>query len=512
MGGGSDELRGPDFTLGVAFDALKQDEPLLGHALGEAVVLVRRGEELFAIGATCTHYSGPLAEGLVTGDTIRCPWHHACFSLRTGVAVAAPAHNPVATFDVERTSGKVFVRAKREPLPIPLRTKATPKSVVVLGAGAAGHAAAEMLRREGYTGPLTLVGADDALPVDRPNLSKDYLAGTAPEEWIPLRPREHYDALKIDLMLGTEATAIDTAKREIALKNGRTLAYDALILATGADPIRLTIPGADLPHVHTLRTLADSRAIIAASERAASEGAARAVVIGASFIGLEAAASLRARKIDVHVVAPDARPLERVLGPALGDFVRALHEEKGVTFHLGQKPKSIDAKGVTLESGARIDATVVVMGVGVRPSTALAEKAGIKVDRGVLVNEYLETSAPGVFAAGDIARYPEAGSGRSIRIEHWVVAQRQGQVAARNVLGARERYAFVPFFWSQHYDVAINYVGHAEAWERIDVIGDLAARDATVTFRGPGGRALAVATIGRDIESLRAELALEGQK
>jgi NADPH-dependent 2,4-dienoyl-CoA reductase/sulfur reductase-like enzyme/nitrite reductase/ring-hydroxylating ferredoxin subunit len=456
-GGGSDQLRGPDLTLGIAFNGIKEEEPLLGHAHGEAVLLVRRGEELFAIGATCTHYGGPLAEGLVSGETIRCPWHHACFSVRTGEALAAPAHNPVPCFAVRRAEDKVFVGAKKEPPPIPLRTQPSPKSVVVLGAGAAGHAAAEMLRREGYVGKVTLVGADDALPVDRPNLSKDYLAGTAPEEWIPIRPRDHYEALAIDLMLGAEALAIDTATKEIALSHGRTLPYDALILATGAEPVKLAIRGGDLPHVHTLRTLADSRAIIAASA-----GAARAVVIGASFIGLEVAAALRARNMDVHVVSPESRPLERVLGPTLGDFVRGLHEEKGVKFHLEEKPKAIDAKGVTLESGERIEASLVVVGIGVRPNTALAEKAGIKVDRGVLVNEYLETSVPSVFAAGDIARYPDARSGALIRIEHWVVAQRQGQVAARNVLGKRERYAFIPFFWSQHYDVPINYVGHAK--------------------------------------------------
>jgi NADPH-dependent 2,4-dienoyl-CoA reductase/sulfur reductase-like enzyme len=402
-----------------------------------------------------------------------------------------------------------MVLAKKEPPPIPLRTQATPKSVVILGAGAAGHAAAEMLRREGYAGKVTLVGADEALPVDRPNLSKDYLAGTAPEEWVPLRPRDHYDTLKIDLMLGAEATSLDTAKKEVTFKDGRTLGYDALILATGAEAIRLPIPGADLPSVHTLRTLADSRAIIAASA-----GAKRAVVIGASFIGLEVAASLRTRKLEVHVVAPEKRPLERVMGPALGDFVRSLHEEKGVVFHLGEKPKAIDAKGVVLESGARIDATLIVLGVGVRPSTALAEKAGLKVDHGVVVDEYLETSAPGVFAAGDIARYPDPRTGERIRVEHWVVAQRQGQVAAKNVLRKkeeRERYAFVPFFWSQHYDVPINYVGHADALtcERIDVAGDAQKRDVMAVFRGKGDRVLAVATIYRDGESLLAELAME---
>lgn len=504
MGGGSEELRGPDFTHGVAIEAVKESEPLLGHAHGEAVVLVRRGDALHAIGASCTHYGGALAEGIVVGSTIRCPLHHARFCLETGDALAAPALNPVACFDVEKRDGKAFVTKKREPGLVAVRTKGDPASVVIVGAGAAGHAAAEMLRREGYGGTITMIGSDSAPPVDRPNLSKDYLAGTAPEEWIPLRPPEHYEALKIDMRLGTEVTAIDPKAKTLSLAGGTSITYDALLLATGATPIRLSIPGADGKNVHLLRSLGDSRAIIAAAE-----GTKTAVVIGASFIGLEVAASLRTRGLEVHVVAPDARPLEKIMGSALGDFVRALHEEKGVKFHLGERPKSIDANGVTLESGARVEGSLVVMGVGVKPNTELAEKAGIKVDRGIQVDEFLQTSAPGIYAAGDIARVPDAASGERIRVEHWVVAQRQGQVAARNILGKREKYAFAPFFWSQHYDVPIAYVGHAEKWDRVDIEGSLDKRDVTVVLRGTGERALAVITISRDTESLRAEAAME---
>jgi len=204
----------------------------------------------------------------------------------------------------------------------------------------------------------------------------------------------------------------------------------------------------------------------------------------------------------VAVVAPDARPLERILGPELGEFVRALHEEHGVDFHLGRKPASITARDVTLDDGTTLDADLVVMGVGVRPVTALAEAAGLKVDKGVVVDEFLRTSAPDVYAAGDIARYPVAGG--SQRIEHWVVAQQQGQTVARNMLGRNERFRTVPFFWSQHYDVQINYVGHAERWDAIQIAGSIAKRDATVAYRA-GGRIVAVATVGRDRPSLHAE-------
>jgi apoptosis-inducing factor 3 len=501
--GGASELKGPDLLQGVAAKDLPDGGMLLGHAQGEAVLLARRGDDVFAVGATCTHYSGPLAEGLLVGDTVRCPLHHACFSLRTGQALRAPALNPIACWNVEKRNGSLFVLGKsteRNTTPGPT---ARVMSVLIVGGGAAGHAAAEMLRHEGYVGKLTMLSADASPPCDRPNLSKDYLAGTAPEEWIPLRPPEFFAEHKIELVLDARATAIDLAKKVVTVVGGQTYPYDALILATGAEPIKLAIPGAELPHVHYLRSLTDSRAIVAAAGTAK-----RAVVLGASFIGLEVAAALRARNLEVHVVAPDARPLERVLGPELGDFVRALHQEHGVTFHLGQTATSIDAGSVTLASGEVLAADLVVAGIGVRPAVALAEAAGLTMDRGVVVNQYLETSAPGVYAAGDIVRWPDPHTGEKIRVEHWVVAQRQGQIAARNILGWNEPCTLVPFFWSQHYDVGISYVGHAEKWDRIDVKGDLAKRDCTLTYVR-GNKTLAVVTIGRDVESLRAEATLE---
>jgi NADPH-dependent 2,4-dienoyl-CoA reductase/sulfur reductase-like enzyme len=275
------------------------------------------------------------------------------------------------------------------------------------------------------------------------------------------------------------------------------------LLATGAEPVRLPIPGADQPHVHTLRSLNDCRAIIDAVK-----GAHRVIVIGASFIGLEAAAALRARDLEVHVVAPEQRPMERVLGPGMGDFVRALHEEHGVIFHLGDTVVGIDGKRATLKSGSVLEADAVVVGVGVRPRLALAEQAGLALDRGVLVNQTLETSIPGIYAAGDIARWPDPHSKANIRVEHWVVAERQGQTAARNMLGACEAFDAVPFFWSQHYDVPINYVGHAEKWDEIAIDGDIAAKDCLLKYKS-GGRVLAVASIYRDLDSLKAELAME---
>jgi NADPH-dependent 2,4-dienoyl-CoA reductase/sulfur reductase-like enzyme len=340
-------------------------------------------------------------------------------------------------------------------------------------------------------------------PVDRPNLSKDYLAGSAPEDWLPLRPQDFYATAAIDLKLNTEVASIDTKARHVVLAGGATVAYDRLLLATGAEPVRLSFPGSDQPHVHVLRSLADSRAIIELAK-----GARRAIVIGASFIGLEAAAALRAREIEVHVVGLEARPMERVLGPAVGNFVRALHEQHGVIFHLGDTVTALDGKRATLKSGGVVEADLVIVGVGVRPRLALAEQAGLALDRGVTVNATLETSAAGIYAAGDIARWPDPYSKRNIRVEHWVVAERQGQTAACNMLGQRETFDAVPFFWSQHYDVPINYVGHAEEWDEITVDGDIAAKDCLLRYKNKG-RVLAVASISRDLDSLKAELEME---
>jgi NADPH-dependent 2,4-dienoyl-CoA reductase/sulfur reductase-like enzyme/nitrite reductase/ring-hydroxylating ferredoxin subunit len=506
---------GPDFAQGVPANELADGQMLSGRVGNEPALLFRSGNEFFAVGATCTHYGGPLAKGLVSGDTVRCPWHHACFSLKTGDALRAPAFSPLPRWKVEQRDGKVFAREPMEAAkkatqkPVKPDGKAAaasagmPERIAIIGGGAAGFAAAEKLRHEGYAGQITVVSGEDAPPVDRPILSKGYLAGQASDDWLPLRPDSFYADNRIDLRLRANATGIDTTAREVALADGTKLPWDRLLIATGAEPVRLMIPGAGLPHVYTLRSLADCRAII---ERAKT--AKRAVVLGASFIGLEVAAALRARGLRVHVVAPDRRPMERILGPQIGDFVRSLHEKHGVVFHLGETPAAIDARRVTLSGGGMLDADLVVAGIGVRPRTALAESAGLALDRGVLVNEYLETSVPGIFAAGDIARWPDRHTGEKIRVEHWVVAERQGQTAALNMLGQRQRFDAVPFFWSRHYNVPIDYVGHAEKWDRLTVDGDIAARDCLLRYER-NGHPLAVASIHRDVESLKAELAME---
>jgi NADPH-dependent 2,4-dienoyl-CoA reductase/sulfur reductase-like enzyme/nitrite reductase/ring-hydroxylating ferredoxin subunit len=500
--------RKPDFRSGFPVRDLPDGGMALGEVEGEDVILIRRGDEFFAVGAFCTHYHGPLSDGLIVGETLRCPWHHACFSLRSGEALRAPALDPIGCWRVERVGDKAFVREKlaqnrRKPATGSANSKRLPAAVVIIGGGGAGLAAADMLRRDGYEGTLTMISADDSPPYDRPNLSKDFLAGTAPKDWIPLRSSEYYSDRRIDLVLGSPVLSLDVRQKRVQLEDGKTYGFEALLIATGAEPVRLEIEGATDSPIYYLRSFADSQAIVA---KAAS--AKRAVVVGASFIGLEVAAALGTRGIHVDVVSPEKQPLERVIGPQLGSFIRGLHEAHGVVFHLGETVSRTDGRAVRLSGGTTLEADFVVLGVGVRPRLALAERAGLAIDRGIAVNEYLETSVPGIFAAGDVARWPDRHSGERIRVEHWVVAERQGQVAAKNILGQREPFTAVPFFWSQHYDTAIRYVGHAENWDEIEIDGSAAAGDCAVSYKR-GNRSLAVATVSRDLESLRYEAATE---
>ncbi len=520
MSGHSDELTGPDLEKGVGINSVRAGQMIAGHAFGEPVLLAHVEPNWFAIGAKCTHYGAPLAEGVLVGETIRCPWHHACFELRNGAASHAPALNDLPCYDIALENDTVRVTGKRtggqlrgrgnqprgsrapekvllEPNPI-----TGPSSVLIIGAGAAGNACAEMLRREGYRGPITLVDGDQDAPYDRPNLSKDFLAGNAPEDWLPLHPQEFFEVQRLEILSGVTAQSIDAKARTVQLSDGSTRPYEVLLIATGATPIRLEVPGGE--RISYLRTLGDCRAIIDKAVHAKS-----AVVIGGSFIGLEVAASLVARGLRTHIVAPEKLPLERVLGAELGTLIRNVHQQRGVTFHLGRTAKAVDGKGVILDDATRIEADLIVAGIGVRPNLDLAKSAGVVVDNGIAVNEFLETSVAGIFAAGDVARWPDAYSDARLRVEHWVVAERQGQVVARNMLGYRDRFDDIPFFWSSHYDkVSIQYTGHVERWDETKIDGDVMKMDCAVSYMVAGQRR-AMATINRDHQNLENEVAME---
>ncbi|RJG08868.1 pyridine nucleotide-disulfide oxidoreductase [Pseudomonas cavernicola] len=495
---------GPDLAKGVPLASVPAAGVLAGHVDGSPVLLVRMDDGIHAVSGLCTHYGAPLADGLVVDDEIRCPWHHACFSLRTGAALRAPAFAALATWRVEIVGETVFVRA-RETATRPSRPRAPhnqPGRIVIIGGGAAGFAAADRLRELGYSGALSMLSADASAPYDRPNLSKDYLAGTAPEDWIPLRGPKFYADRQIDLRLGCEVTAIDIGARQVLTGSGERLAYDVLLIATGAEPRQLPVPGFDRPNVFMLRSLADARAIVEASKSAAS-----VALIGAGFIGMEAAAALRARGLRVHVVAPEDVPMERALGREVGGFITGLHQEQGVVFHLRSVAKGFDGKVLILGDGTRVAADLLIVGAGVAPRMELAAAAGLAVQDGILVDPNLQTSVAGHFAAGDVARYRYGAD--LVRVEHWVHAQRQGQAAAANMLGAGQVFTDVPYFWTHHYGLDLRYTGYAGGWDEVRIDGTLSKQDFTARFFR-AGILVAAASVGRDLENLSIEATLQG--
>ena len=519
---------GPDFSQGVPAADIPDEGTLAGRVGDEPVLLSRLGGRLYAVGGTCTHYGAALAGGRAEGGVVRCSLHHACFDLRTGEALRAPAFAPLDRYAVEEAGALVFVRptigagvasalppeqaggssaqGAEEPAPAAtLVPAAGVGSILIVGGGAAGFACAERLRRLGYDAALTLVSADPDAPVDRPNLSKDYLAGTAPEEWIPLKDDAWYRDNRIDLRLGTEIAAIDPRGRTATSTTGESFAYDRLLLATGAEPTRLSKSAFDPERVRALRSFADARAI---AERA--QPGARVAILGSSFISLEAAAALRTHGLEVAIASPDDVPFEHSLGGEVGGFFQRLHEAQGVAFHLGRVAVAYDGATLRLDDGEELAADFVVAGIGVRPRTALAAEAGLDVSNGVHVDEHLETSAPGIFAAGDAALYPDPWVGGRTRIEHWVVAERQGQTAAANMLGGRERFRSVPFFWTEQYGTALRYVGHASGWDEVRVDGSIAEGKFVARYYAQG-RLCASASVGRDDAALEDEVQLERQ-
>ncbi|HSV15485.1 MAG TPA: FAD-dependent oxidoreductase, partial [Tepidisphaeraceae bacterium] len=469
--------------------------------LGETKVLLARvNGTLHAVAAACPHYGMPLAEGLLCGSMLRCAWHQSTFDITTGKLLEPPALDGLATYPISVEDGQVIVTIPEAPTTPPAAPQAASdtRTFVILGAGAAGTAAAQALRDLGFGGRVVLVTAERDQPYDRPNLSKEFLAGQIPADYLPLRPELFYTNANITL-LHQRADAIDPAGRTIHFADGSTVTYDKLLLATGAEPRQLTVPGAELANVQTLRSRADCDRLIAA---ATSCGVHNVVVIGASFIGMEVAAALRERKLDVTVVTPDAVPFQRVLGPEVGGFFQRLHERHGVHFRLNARVDRLDGdhtvRQVTLAAGEQLPAQLVVVGIGVRPATDLLP-AQWRDDRGAIpVDEFLRVrQAQHVFAAGDIARYPDPRGDGSLRIEHWRVAEQQGRLAARNMLrDAAEPFVAVPYFWSFQFGVGLDYVGHAGRWDRVQIDGNLAAADFTAYYVRDN-RVIAASSCGR---------------
>ena len=478
-------------------------------SVGETRVLLARVNDRFhAVSATCPHYGGPLAEGVLCGTRVVCPWHHAAFNIVNGDLAEPPAFDALTCYDVRLDGERIFVNVpddspdRRTPAMVQRDTTADPRQFVIIGAGAAGYAAAQALREEGFRGNVVMITREDRAPYDRPNLSKDYLHGHAEPEWMPLRSDDFFKDHGIQLVLNKEVTRVDPSIKTITFEGGETMEYDALLVATGGTPVRLNIPGSDLKNVFMLRSFADADSIIEAAGRSR-----RAVAVGASLIGMEAAFSLRERGLEVTVVAPSQEPFEATLGAEIGALFRRLHESHGVRFKLGaivyRFEGSHNVEAVVLDNGERIETDMVVVGVGVRPVTNFLD--GVELDEaGAVVVDSRMRVTDSVYAAGDIVNFVDRRTRRRARIEHWRTAQQHGRIAARNMVGHDAVFDGVPFFWTRQFDAALLYVGRATSWDRIVYRGDLSAHD-FLAFYIKDDRVLAVAGMHRDREMAAAE-------
>jgi NADPH-dependent 2,4-dienoyl-CoA reductase/sulfur reductase-like enzyme/nitrite reductase/ring-hydroxylating ferredoxin subunit len=502
-------MAGTEWTKVAQASDLKEGVPLGVKAGEEDVLLVRRGRTIYACGAKCSHYGGPLAKGVLRGDAVTCPWHNARFDVRSGDMLAPPALDGVGCCPVKEEGGAVYVGPRKKPA-IAMPAGKDPRTVAIVGAGAAGNAAAQTLRREGFAGRILLITGEPHGPYDRPNLSKDYLAGTADPSWIPLRGPKFYERLRIELLTGRAVRALNPHDRTIAFADGSAVRFDLALVATGGVPRRLNVSGDGLEGVFCLRSLADAEAIIASAEKAES-----AVIVGAGFIGMEAASSLRHRGLEVHVVAPEKVPMERVFGDRIGTWLRGVHEAAGVRFHLARTVKGFKGDGrvreAVLEDGGRIKADLAIIGLGVAPAVDCLQGTGLVKDGAVPVNGRLETAAAGVFAAGDIALVPAPRTGQAERIEHWVVAERQGCHAARAMLGSPAPYDEVPFFWTMQFEKPLQYVGLARRADRIVYRGPV-GDDGFLAGYYEGGVLRAAAGFWRDREIIALAEALKARR
>lgn len=469
-------------------------------ANGSQILLACVGGNFHAVGAHCTHYGAPLVEGILSGQRIVCPWHHACFDITTGDLQEPPAFDALPRYEVKVEDNQLIVSVP-DAAPDRRTPQMTQRNIndkrlfAIAGGGAAGYAAAQTLREDGFTGRLVLISRENHLPYDRPNLSKEYLQGNAEPGWLPLRPEGFFTEHDIEFIRGKGIKRIDAARKTITFADGGMLFCDALLVATGGEPRKLPFQLASQENVFLLRSSDDSDLIISAAE-----GGKRAVVIGASFIGMEVASSLTARGCEVTVIAPDEVPFQKIIGSQIGRLFQDIHETHGVKFKLGASvvgfvgPNKVT--GVILKNGEQLDADLVVVGVGVKPATDFVEGVNLHRDGGVIVDEHMR-AADGVYAAGDIAYFPHPIMGERQRIEHWRTAMQQGRIAAHNMVGKQTPYDSLPFFWTRQFDVGLLYVGHAQQWDEIIYQGDVAARN-FLAFYIKGSRVLAVTGMNRD--------------
>lgn len=481
-----------------------QDGEMRQVSVGETdILLTRLAGEFYAVGAYCTHYQAPLADGVLSRDHVVCPWHNACFSVVTGDQKEPPGLDSLPRY-LARVEGEsvlvsVPIAAVQRVQSMAQYSPVDGRTFVILGAGAAGAHAAETLRQAGYQGRIVMVTRESKLPYDRTWLSKDYFTGQVSREQLPLRSADFYKAHAIEVLLNKEAVRVDAIAKTITFQAGDSLKYDALLLATGGKPRQLDVPGKDLENVFTLRSFQDTERLLEAAKRSS-----RALVIGSSFIGMEVAAGLTQQGLNVTVVSPDSTPFEKILGQEIGQVFQQVHQEKGVCFRLGSKATRFEGhrkvETVILDNHERLAADLVVVGVGVQPATEFLEGVALHPqDQSVPVDQSLR-AAEGLYAAGDIACYPDWRTGSATRVEHWRVAAQQGRIAAYNMAGQAAQFKGVPIFWTMQFQFPLRYVGHAEKWDEIIFDGDLQKRE-FIAFYVKDNQVLAVASSQRDTET-----------
>ncbi|MDP4174271.1 MAG: FAD-dependent oxidoreductase [Bacteroidota bacterium] len=444
-------------------------------------LLIRSEGKVYAIDGLCTHYGAPLEEGILCRENVICPWHHSYFNIKTGKAIEPPAFNSLNRYDVILNGEDIILRLPenvengRTPEMATYEAQKDSRTFVILGAGASAYMAAQTLREDGFKGRILMLTYENHTPYDRPNLSKEYLMGSAPDEWMPLRTDDFFSSYGIEIIKQMKVTEADAEKKQIRFENGNTLSFDKMLIATGGTPKRLEIPGSKLQNIFYLRTFDDADRIIESTVKAR-----RVVIIGSSFIAMEAAFSLRKRKLSVAVISPDKVPFEKAFGSEIGGLFFDLHKKNGVEFRMETSVESFEGnkrvEAVVLSNGEKIETDIVVVGIGVKPATDFIKGISLEKDGSIKVDQFFR-AAEDVFASGDIVSFPDWRSGEVLRIEHWRTAQQQGKNAAHNMLGNVTPDNFVPFFWTHQLGLELRYVGHAKQWDEIIIKGDVKSKD-----------------------------------
>lgn len=494
---------------------LKEGEMKQVTADGTDILLAHLEGKFYAVGAFCTHYGAPLAKGALCGKHVICPWHHAWFDITNGNLLEPPALDALPNYEIKIVGDEVHVALpekrtdRRLPAMSSCNLEVDKRVFAILGGGAAGYAAAQTLREEGYQGRIIMITQEEELPYDRPNISKDYLQGQVKSKMMPLRSKKFFENHKIEVLTGKTAKEVDYPNNKIIFEAGEPLHYNKVLVATGGIPRKMDMPSAKLKNVFVLRSFDSADAIIDALENTK-----KVVIVGASFIGMEAAASLQSRGFSVTVVAPEKVPFAKTLGPEIGKYFKELHQENGVQFRLESQVKEFEGDSkveyVILKSGERLEADVVITGIGVSPATDILKDIKQDKDGGVITDLYLNL-APDLYAAGDIATIPDPDTNQPRRIEHWRYALQQGRAAAMNMLDKEIPFLGVPFFWTAHFGVSLRYLGHAKEWDEIFYDGEVEKKN-FLAFYIKNNRITAVAGIGRDKEMAHIEQLFKDNK